>query len=123
MSIHEKNGQEPGEMMAELEEIVERWERESGTDTEVAVFSASPNNNKPQVVTGKTRLEIDFPNPAAMWEWLAAAKGHSLPDDVALYSKDSLDKISDNNTFIVKREGDRPDEFRFVVVTTESRKG
>ena len=131
MSNYEKDRQkrileEPWKGIAEREEILARWERESGANVDQSFFVGSPTRrekrltDKPLAVTGKTRLEIDFPNPAAMWEWLTAAKGYSLPDDVALYAKDSLDKISDKNTFIVKREGDRPDVFRFVVQTTQT---
>lgn len=108
-SIYEKDRREPHEMISERQEILARLEGESNT-----VYLVGDKRE----VTGPTRLEIDFASPAAMWDWLADAKTKSLPLFVSIYEKDSLDKISDSNTFIVKQTGARDEAFRLTAHTT-----
>ena len=70
-------------------------------------------------ITGRVRLAIDFAGPEEMLSWLEGARAvGDLPIDAAVFSKDALDDVvSSNNTFIVRREGERPDEFRLTVKT------
>jgi hypothetical protein len=74
-------------------------------------------------IEGRTRIEIDFPNAAAMVDWFEQIKGTShLPSDVALFNRDALDtNTSSHNIFIVKRDTDRPDNFRLKIVETNER--
>ena len=72
-------------------------------------------------VEGPCRLAIDFPDPQAMGEWFASARNsYLLPEDVSIFLKDALDgRIGDRNAFVVKRDGDRPDDFKLHVKRTE----
>ena len=64
-------------------------------------------------VDGRVRLSIDFPNPQSMIEWFAISRGHLLPEDVVIYTLDALDgQYPVENSFIVKRDGDRPEDFK-----------
>jgi hypothetical protein len=75
-----------------------------------------PRDKKP--INGRVRLELDFATPQAMIEWFESSQELVLPSTAAIFAKDSLDTISDGNTFIVKRYGDRPDDFRLHVERT-----
>jgi len=93
-----------------------------GDDDKPEVRAFLPRRKGKHEVTGKVRIELEFPNPVAMLEWFEEAKGLVLPNDVALYNHDALDTdMSQHNVFIVKREGDRPDHFRLHVTETEER--
>ena len=93
-----------------------------GNDDKPEVRAFLPRRFGKREVTGKVRLELEFPTPQAMIEWLEEAKGTLLPNDVALYNHDALDTdMSQHNVFIVKREGDRPDHFRLHITETEER--
>ena len=97
-----------GEIMEEL----------AGGGEQVRVFHV-PQHSHQQDIQGRVRLEIDFPSPAALLEWLDSGRGRDLPGDAAVFSLDDLDDVvGSNNTFILKREGARPDAFRLKVRTT-----
>ena len=72
-------------------------------------------------VEGKVRVEIEFPDPQAMIEWITLARnGHLLPEDAAPFGKDALDNnIEERNTFIMRRVGAKPDDFRLHVKRTD----
>jgi len=81
------------------------------------VEAVVPANTKK--IEGPVRLEIDFPNVEAMAEWFETTKGNVLPEDIALFHRDGLDRaITEHNTFVVKRKGDRPEEFRLRLKRT-----
>lgn len=71
-------------------------------------------------VTGRVRLGLDFATPEAMVAWLEAMKGRgALPNAATVYVKDALDdSVKRDNSFIVKNEGDRGEQFRLRVETT-----
>ena len=75
------------------------------------------------------RLVIDFSSKEAMVEWFESLRDiriNGFPKEAGLYEMDALDKfsITQANTFIVKRIGDRPEKTRMVLreVTVEERK-
>lgn len=70
-------------------------------------------------VTGNVSLAIEFGSPAAMVEWLDAVKSiGDLPMTATAYVKDSLDSgVPAKNDFLLKNEGDRPEEFRLQIET------
>jgi hypothetical protein len=76
----------------------------------------------------KTRLIIEFRSPEALADWVEQEQQledleyhHGVRIKFAAYRVDGLDDVrADNNTYILKREGSRPEEFRLRIVTTET---
>ncbi len=69
----------------------------------------------------RVRLMIDFQGVDALKAWVAASlKDGTLPADSAVYEMDGLDDkvasgVTKSHTYIVRREGDRPSQFRLKV--------
>lgn len=69
----------------------------------------------------KVRLAIDFDSKEELAEWVESLRaGHVLPQDVAVYKIDRYDLtytrgVTPNNTFLVQRQGSKPEERRLVV--------
>lgn len=68
-------------------------------------------NGKP-VPDGPVRIAVDFPDLESAVEWRRAEFVNG-----ALYRPDALDQKHEN-VFVVKTDGDRPDEFRLMLRTT-----
>ena len=71
----------------------------------------------------RSRLVIDFVSPEALAEWVQSIRHiQGLPRDVAVFEMDGLDDqaVTQNSTFILKRAGARPDQFRLRIVTTQT---
>lgn len=116
MSNDEYLSHYPNHLPRLMEEIKERAGRKS-SDAAQEVFVP----RKDRQLSGPVRIAMDFKNPKDMLGWLEAARGVSLPADVSIFEMDALDAsfISSDCTFIVKRNTDRPDEFRVHIRTTE----
>lgn len=112
MTVNRSN-QEPHEAIAERAAILAKWYGDA-EPTEVFI----PLTKQP--IEGRVRLAIDFETPQDMVEWLESAKGSTLPSDVTIYAKDSIDEsqVQGRQHFVVKRAGDRPDDFRVYVRRT-----
>lgn len=68
--------------------------------------------------TEKCRVAIDFNNRGDLLEWVEGVKAAGmLPDDAVVFMQDGLDTegraggITPTNTFVVKRKGDRGEQF------------
>jgi hypothetical protein len=74
----------------------------------------------------RKRLAIDFESKEKLAEFVASLRCHSLlPADAAVYQCDALDVKKDmgvttGNTYVVRREGSRPDSMRLKVSTKHS---
>lgn len=67
-------------------------------------------------------LVIEFQNTEKLAEFVEDLRDHDVfpTRKVAVYQYDGLDHVSPTNSYILKREGDRPEEFR-LTVTTETK--
>jgi hypothetical protein len=73
---------------------------------------------------GPVRLIIDFKNRAALADWVESQRDvqiGSFPPNVGAFELDGLDKgaISQGDTYILRRIGDRDDRTRLAVTETE----
>jgi hypothetical protein len=81
--------------------------------------------DKPEPKTPeKVRLVIDFPSEQAMVEWFDELRDvaiNGFPANTTLYEMDALDQssVTPKRTYIVRRVGDRPEEFRLTLRTVE----
>lgn len=100
------SNKEPWELAKEREEwlvsVLGEQDRE---------FTVPLTGNKP--VEGPTSLQIDFPHPQAMADFLEELQASRvLPSDTGLFMQDALDNTHGKQVFVVRREDDRPDYFR-----------
>lgn len=105
------SGKEAHEMMAERQEILDGMTPE---DTSTAVTKIGDDT-----VAGAVRLQLDFPTPAALVQFVDELRMELIPEDVSLYAIDSLDaNMSDSNVFAMRRTGDRPESRRLKLFRT-----
>lgn len=97
----------------------EAWEMAKEREEWLASLAPAPDleftvpltGNKP--VEGPTSLQIDFPGPQEMTEFIEELyESRVLPRDTGLFMQDALDNKHGKQVFVVKREEDRPDYFR-----------
>ena len=96
---------EPEQIIRYREEMIESLVSDPGETVKGFV------NGKP-VPEGPVRIVVDIPDLATAVEWRRAEFVNG-----ALYRQDALDEKHEN-VFIVKTDGDRPDEFRLMLRTT-----
>ena len=96
---------EPDQMIRYREAMIESLVSDPGETVKGFV------NGKP-VPEGPVRIVVDFPDLATAVEWRRAEFVNG-----SLYRPDAIDDKIDN-VFVVKNEGDRPDEFRLMLRTT-----
>lgn len=107
------NKQEPAEAMEERDDILQRLVKDNTTSVAFVPYFGMQAGHVVRTIQGKVRIMMDFPDVQASIMWLADAQGCCLlPSDVTLYKSDAIDDdIKDSNVFVVKRKGDRPEDF------------
>jgi hypothetical protein len=104
---------EAHEQMAETQSILDRLLSQSEDHVEVtARVDSTP-------ITGAVRLQLDFPTPEAMVEFVDRQMLIPNSKDLSFYAVDSLDaKIPDSNLFVMRHKEDRPESRRLKIFRT-----
>lgn len=109
------SGKEAHEMMAERQEILDRTQRNGEVMETVTKVGDD-------YVTGAVRLQLDFPTPESLFDFVDCLRMEFIPEDVSLYSVDSVDspdeKIPDKNKFVMRETGERPESSRLRMLRT-----
>jgi hypothetical protein len=70
-----------------------------------------------KAVEGRCNIRLDFHTAQDMADWLVDNRGFCIPEDVSLFVRDGLDYESPS--FVLRRDGDRPDDFQLKVVSVD----
>ena len=108
-----KDKLEAKEQMSQLAKIVEGWKDETTEDVAYQV----PLTGKPIEDVGKCRVVFDFASLSDAVEMVDDYFGHQASTSLFMMDSIASEDVPVERTFIVRRNGDMPKDFRLHKIT------
>lgn len=109
----EKDKQEAGEKMSQLDKILQGWKDEQTEDIAYQV----PLNGKPMSDAGKCRVVFEFASLSDAESMVAEYFGRRPTTAMFLMDSISQSAVPDERTFIVRKADALPEEWRLQKIT------
>lgn len=109
----EKDKQEAGEKMSQLDKILQGWKDEQTEDIAYQV----PLNGKPMSDVGKCRVVFEFASLSDAEEMVAEYFGRRQTTAMFMVDSIAADSVPAERTFIVRKADALPEQWRLQKIT------